>query len=212
MGVRNDETDGFDEITGVSANINPGPSDQARFRGAFSDGPAGHIACNPGSGLTIKCATFPTQRGSIDAIDYNLVDTRGNAFDFNTGYGLRSLSVEFNYGSAISPCAGPAAPGGQPGSASDEARVADACIPPSHTRITKATIKRNTAFFRFTAQRATSFQCQLLRNGRVLFRKSCRSPKQYANPLPRGNYVFILTAVNRAGIDPRPAGWKFTIR
>ena len=62
MGVRNDETDGFDEITGVSANINPGPFNRARFGGAFSDGPAGHIACNPGSGLTIKCATFPTER------------------------------------------------------------------------------------------------------------------------------------------------------
>ncbi len=210
MGVRNDETDGFDEITGVSANINPGPFDQVRFRGAFNDSPAGHVACNPASGLTIKCATFPTQRGFIDSIDYNIADTRGNALDFGSRYGLRSLSVEFNYGNAISPCAGPAAPGGQ-GSASDGATVADACTPPSRTRITQATIKRNTAFFRFTAQRATSFECELLRNNQVMFRRSCRSPKPYANALPRGNYVFLLTAVNRAGLDPKPAKKKFTV-
>jgi hypothetical protein len=211
MGVRNDETDGFDEITGVNANINPGPFNQVRFRGAFNASPAGHVACNPSSGLTIKCATFPTERGFIDSIDYNVVDTAGNGLDFSSQYGLRSLSVEFNYGNAISPCAGPAAPGGQ-GSASDTARVADACTPPSHTRITQATIKRNTAFFRFTAQRATTFECELLRNNQVMFRRPCRSPKPYANALPRGNYVFLLTAVNRAGLDPKPAKKKFTVR
>jgi hypothetical protein len=195
----------------VNANINPGPFSQERFAGAFNDSPAGHVACNPGSGLTIKCATFPDDRGFIASIDYNLVDSRGNPADFNSGSGLQSLSVQFNYGNAISPCAGPAAPGGQ-GSASDTARVADACTPPSRTRITQATIKRNTAFFRFTAQRATSFQCELLRNNQVLFRRSCRSPKPYANALPRGNYLFLLTAVNRAGVDPKPATKKFTVR
>jgi hypothetical protein len=211
MGVRNDETDGFDEITGVNANINPGPFDQARFKDAFNDSPAGHIPCNPSAGLTIKCATFPTDRGSIDAIDYNLVDSAGNPLDFNSQYGLQTLSVQFNYGNAISPCAGPAAPGGQ-GSASDTARVAASCRPPSNPKITQATIKRNTAFFKFAAQRATGFECELLRNKQVVFRRACRSPKPYANALPRGNYVFLLTAVNGAGVAPKPAMKKFTVK
>ncbi len=45
-----------------------------------------------------------------------------------------------------------------------------------------------------------------------MFRHSCRSPKPYANPLPRGIYVFIVTGVNRAGTDHVSAVKKFTVR
>ncbi|OAI39981.1 hypothetical protein AYO39_02180 [Actinobacteria bacterium SCGC AG-212-D09] len=201
LGVKNDETDGFDEITAVNATINPG-SGQAEFASASSSSPLGPVQCNPGSGLTFKCSTFPAQRGFFAAVTYDLIERQS---DYHGG--LQRVDVEFNYGNAISACAGPAAPGQAP----DTARAADSCTPPSNTRITQAKINRNTAFFRFTARHAASFECELLRNGRVMFRRSCRSPKPYANALPRGKYAFVLTSVNRAGVDPKPATKKFTV-
>jgi hypothetical protein len=89
--------------------------------------------------------------------------------------------------------------------------VADKCTPPSNTRITQAKINRNTAFFRFSARLATRFECELLRNGKIMFRRSCQSPKPYANRLPRGTYKFVVRGINRAGIDRRPAQKSFTI-
>jgi hypothetical protein len=202
MAVKNDETDGFDEITAIDATINPGPGGAA-FAAASTDSPLGPVQCNPGSGPTLKCSTFPAQRGFSAGLLYHLIQ---NQRDYHGG--LQSVNVEFNYGNAISPCAGPAAPGG---SASD-ARTADNCTPPSHTKITQAKIKRNSALFRFTARHAASFECELIRNKQVMFRHSCHSPKPYASPLPRGQYTFVLTAVNRAGMDPKPAKKKFTIK
>jgi hypothetical protein len=210
MAVFNDEPDGNDAITGVDATINP--DHQARFAGASSLGPiGGRTDCNPASGHSITCPTLEILRvsGFSATVDYKIVDSAGNGMENNHG-GLQSVNVEFNYGNAISPCAGPAAPGG--GFASDTARAAgDACTPPSHTQITEAKINANTAFFRFTARHATGFECQLLRNNRMLFRRSCRSPKPYANRLPRGHYVFVVTGVNRAGVDRRSAMKKFTV-
>ena len=119
--------------------------------------------------------------------------------------GLDTVNVIFNFGS-IGLCAGDAAD-----ARVAHARVADKCTPPSKTRITQAKINRNTAFFRFTARLATKFECELVRNGKIMFRHSCQSPKPYANPLPRGTYKFIVWGVNRAGIDRRPAQKSFKI-
>jgi hypothetical protein len=90
--------------------------------------------------------------------------------------------------------------------------MADACTPPSHTKITQAKINGNTAFFRFTAQHATAFQCVLVRNGRVMFSRACRSPKPYANPLPHGNYMFIVRGTNKGGFAQKPAIKRFQIK
>ena len=97
-----------------------------------------------------------------------------------------------------------------PGAALD-ARTADACTPPSNTRITQAKIKGNTASFRFSARLANRFQCELFRNRRIMFSHSCQSPKPYANPLPPGRYTFRVVGVNGAGFDIKPAVKKFTV-
>jgi hypothetical protein len=116
--------------------------------------------------------------------------------------GLDTVDVIFNFG-FVGLCAND--------SGAADARVADKCTPPSNTRITQAKINRNTAFFRFAARLATRFECQLLRNGKIMFRRSCQSPKPYANRLPRGKYKFLVSGINRAGIDRRPAQKSFTI-
>ena len=203
MGFKNDEPpDGSDEITAIHATITPGVG-APTFAGAIADGhPFGREPCDPDSGPMINCVTYPIDAANSLGLAYRLNSSQS---DYHGG--LQSVNVEFNYGGAISACAGPAAPGG---SASD-ARAADNCTAPSHTKITQAKINRNTAFFRFTARHATSFECELLRNKQVMFRHSCNSPKPYANPLPRGHYVFVLTGINRAGLDRKPATKKFTV-
>jgi hypothetical protein len=45
-----------------------------------------------------------------------------------------------------------------------------------------------------------------------MFRHSCHSPKPYASRLPGGHYVFVVTGVNRAGVDRKPAMKKFTVK
>jgi hypothetical protein len=119
--------------------------------------------------------------------------------------------VEFNYGGAISPCAEFL----HPEQARYTARVAKDegdCTPPSHTKITRAKeINGNTVSFRFTARHASRFECVLRRNNAQTVSRRCRSRTTYAN-LPPGHYVFSVTAVNRAGIDRKPARGGFTIR
>jgi hypothetical protein len=219
--VRNDETDGSDAITQLTLSLDPKSSNPFNF-GAYWIGPA-----DPTDDTTFRCLgerdTFemrcPFAAGAFDDGGVKIPVAgagRGHSFDLEYSRerpesGLDTLRVEFNYGNAISPCAGPAAPTFS-GQARDTARVADACTPPSHTRITEAKINRNTAFFRFTGQHATSFECVLLRNKKVMFRRSCRSPKPYANPLPHGKYVFVVTGLNHAGIDRKAATKKFTIK
>jgi hypothetical protein len=207
VGVKNDESDGFDEITEIDAKLDPGTIQDAHFTNAFNDSQeVGDVKCAPDSGFAIKCPiAVPAERGSSATVSYQLIDDGHHGVEYN---GLQSLNVLFNYGNAISACAGPAAPGGS----QSQARSADSCTPPSHTKITKAKIKAHSAFFKFTARHASSFQCVLLRNNQVMFRHSCHSPKPYASRLPRGHYVFILTGVNRAGVDPKPARKKFTIK
>ena len=194
--------DGSDVITAINATITPGVGDPAFAFAETQRRSFETLGCDPESGPMINCPTYEIAAHSSAALDYQLNSSQS---DYHGG--LQSVNVEFNYGGAISACAGPAAPGG---SASD-ARAADNCTAPSHTKITQAKINRNTAFFRFTARHATSFECELLRNKRVMFRHSCNSPKPYANPLPRGHYVFVLTAINRAGLDRKPATKKFTV-
>ncbi len=122
--------------------------------------------------------------------------------------GLDTVNVIFNFG-FVGLCANDN--GGAADASVADATVADKCTPPSNTRITQAKINRNTAFFRFAARLANRFECQLLRNGKIMFRRGCQSPKPYANRLPRGKYKFLVWGINRAGIDRRPAQKTFTI-
>jgi hypothetical protein len=215
MGVFNDERapggEGTDQITGVIAESAPqGGGSGGWFQGAFEyyDSFGSSVGCQPPDGPRISCFPYWTY-GPEGGVYPPAMFIRWVASDRDNHAGLQSVDVEFNFGDAISPCAGPAAPGG--GSAAASARVAGACTPPSHTKITTAKIHRNTAFFRFTARHATSFECALLRNKRIMFRHSCHSPKPYANSLPHGHYEFVVTGVNHAGIDRKSAIKKFTI-
>ena len=114
-------------------------------------------------------------------------------------------SLDLSFGRSLSVCDFP-----PPGAALD-ARMADACTPPSDTRITQAQIDRNTALFRFTGRHASHFQCELSRNRKIMFNRSCQSPKPYVGPLPPGNYTFRVVGVNAAGFDMNPAVKKFTV-
>jgi len=116
-------------------------------------------------------------------------------------HGAAVVAVTFNH-DVISPCFGGAT----------DARANDSCTPPSNTRIIEAKINTNTAFFRFKARLATRFWCELIRNKRVMFNRSCQSPKPYANPLPPGKYTFLVSGVNRGGMDSKAAVKQFTIR
>jgi hypothetical protein len=50
-----------------------------------------------------------------------------------------------------------------------------------------------------------NFQTQLIRTGKIMFRRTSNSPKPYANPLPRGSYQFVVAGLNHAGSDAVPA-------
>lgn len=95
-----------------------------------------------------------------------------------------------------------------------DARIAEDCTTPTHTTITKAKIdqKHRTASFQLKAKDATGFVCQLVRNGKVMFRKGCGHQKVYANPLPAGSYGFTAVGVNHVGTDQNPASFAFTIK
>jgi hypothetical protein len=127
---------------------------------------------------------------------------------------VASVSVWFNFQNYIASCR----PGGHgPRRGSDAGPIAgqaDNCNPPTGTKITVAKINqgRHTAFFRFTAHHASRFQCELIRNGKIMFRRTCNSPKPYANPLSKGRYLFVVMGVNHAGMDPVPAMKLFGLR
>jgi hypothetical protein len=88
---------------------------------------------------------------------------------------------------------------------------------PSHTKITKSTIKKTDATFAFTASHATSFQCGIVgpikKHHTVpkLKYKSCKSPKEFKH-LKKGKYSFAVRGVNSAGDDPHPATKSFSIK
>jgi len=96
--------------------------------------------------------------------------------------------------------------------ASVGAGAADACTPPSHTKITQASInrKKRTAFFKFKAKRTNKFVCELTRNGKRKFYKSCTSGKLLSK-LADGHYVFYVDGTNTGGGDPKRARYTFTI-
>lgn len=92
--------------------------------------------------------------------------------------------------------------------------IAGNCTTPTHTTITKAKInkKRRTVSFQLKAKGATGFVCELVRNGKVMFHKSCGHQKAYTNPLPAGSYDFTAAGVNHVGEDQNPASYAFTIK
>lgn len=100
------------------------------------------------------------------------------------------------------------------GQTATNAVVADKCAPPGPTRITKAKIDQDarTASFRYNANRATHYQCELVYNRRTKYRASCGSTKMYANSLARGSYVFVVWGVNAGGGSAKAAAKKFKIR
>ena len=154
--------------------------------------------------LTAQCMGGPAGLGDPLTVDYAL-----NPQQNYTG-GLATLNVEFNYGGPLSTCyldqfQSPDR------SATPDARAADACTPPSHTRITEAKITGRTALFQFTGRNAKSFHCELFRNQRVMFNRACNSPKPYANRLPNGKYLFVVAGVGTGGVDRKPASKKFTV-
>jgi hypothetical protein len=212
---RVDNMQADDLLTGVTATINPGSTNtvSTNFKGGNNDLPGifATMSCDPFSSRShpvftpsFTCnARLPVDQDFSFMVYYDQVQA-GSGTPVNTTDGLTSLNVEFNNGHPLSQCAFGAADG--------VARVADACTPPSQTRITQATITGNTALFRFTAHHATSFDCELIRKKHSTVRGSCTSPQQYANPLPRGHYVFVVTGVNKGGLDRKPAIKKFTIK
>ena len=128
--------------------------------------------------------------------------------------GLTDLKVTYNYGQHLSTCFLDEFPNRRAPDArvAPPAQAADACTPPSHTRITQAKFTARTAFFRFTARHAQSFHCELSRNGRAMFYHSCKSPKPYAGPLPKGKYTFEVAGVGTGGVDHKAAVKKFEVR
>ena len=194
-------SDANDVIDAISINAG-----DAVIADQFGTTKHGAVLCDPPSAdnHVIRCYA---PYGGVRPNDYAIFSYQQRTSGSSPAQ-IQSFNVEFNAGT-FTPCSGPYGPG--PGAARDAARAADPCTPPSHTRITQATINGNTAFFRFAARHATSFECVLVRNRHVMFRRSCHSPKPYANPLPRGNYTFIVTGVNRGGLDRKPAIKKFTV-
>jgi hypothetical protein len=196
-----------DQITSVSLTI-------PQISGGFAYGGASSIngstdatvlsgsdsVCSNG-GDTMNCSFVPAGE---DTVRYG--DNSGGTFDG----ALTSINVVYNYGGPLSTC-GPLTVGGGAPMANVSATTADACTPPSHTRITKAAIKRHAARFGFTGKHAKGFYCQLFRDQKLKFGHSCRSPKAYASHLPAGKYVFEVAGVG-AGVDAKPAREKFTIK
>lgn len=92
--------------------------------------------------------------------------------------------------------------------------TADDCTVPSHTTITKMRIdqRHRTADFHLKAKRAKSYQCELLRNGKVKYHHACGAHKKYANALSPGKYLFLAWGVNHVGIDRTAAMLAFTIK
>jgi hypothetical protein len=90
--------------------------------------------------------------------------------------------------------------------------------PPSHTKIAKASISsgKRSAKFSFSAQAATSFQCELIlpvKKGHKQAKPkfgACGSSKSYTH-LKAGKYTFLVRGVNSAGVDSAPARKTFTI-
>jgi hypothetical protein len=137
------------------------------------------------------------------------VSPQAYGFDFASSSfssGLGDIQVSFQ----STPCTNNAQASFRPAIA--EAAEAN-CTPPSHTKITVATINHNkhTAFFKFTAKGTKKFICELTRNAQRLYYAPCHSPKPYATKLKRGTYVFRVDAINQGGTDPHPAKKKFTL-
>jgi hypothetical protein len=99
---------------------------------------------------------------------------------------------------------------GQTGS---DAVIADACAPPGPAKLTSAKINQRarTASFRYVANHAMHYQCELLYNKIVKYRAPCGPAKQYANPLAPGKYAFVVWGVNAGGGSAQTAVKKFKI-
>jgi hypothetical protein len=100
------------------------------------------------------------------------------------------------------------------GQSSGDAVIAVRCAPPGPTTISHTSIDHHarTASFRYHAQHAMHYECELIRNKRMKFRAPCGSAKDYAHGLPHGHYVFVVWGVNAGGGSAKAAADKFTLR
>jgi hypothetical protein len=99
------------------------------------------------------------------------------------------------------------------GQTSGEAVVADNCTPPGSTKITMTKIDQHkrTASFRYEAERAQHYMCELIHNKKLKYRAQCGSAKKYATALDRGQYAFVVWGVNAGGGSAKAAVKKFKI-
>jgi hypothetical protein len=99
---------------------------------------------------------------------------------------------------------------GQTGS---DAVAADNCAPPGPTKITMTKIDQHkrTASFRYRAQRAQHYMCELIDGKKLKYRAQCGSTKTYATALDRGQYAFVVWGVNAGGGSAKAAVKTFKI-
>jgi len=81
------------------------------------------------------------------------------------------------------------------------AAASGSCQPPSKVKITSMHVNaaKGTASFTQTAQRATGFFCELLRDNQKMFANSCGAKKTYGHRLPAGSYGYEVWATSHAG-------------
>jgi hypothetical protein len=130
--------------------------------------------------------------------------------------GLYRVEEHFDYNDEAPQCR-PTGYGNEardPGALPVGAMAASSCTVPANPKIDQVLInqKKHTARFHQQAKGATNFACELIRNNKLLFFRSCGPSKWYANPLKPGKYVYLVWAVNSAGRSKRAGFQGFMIK
>lgn len=199
-------------FTPVDTSGDNGPNDDGYFG---ANPPVGY--CGPGhAGGAGSQRVFTCELTNPDSTDTASMGEIGGglyeSFDYQGPVsGLADLFLWFDWANLGPDCKPQQIIGGprQP-----RARTADSCTTPSTPQITSSRIdqRRHTASFKYTARYAKSYLCTLLRNNRLMFRRSCGSRKDYANRLPKGQYQFVVAGVNHAGQSSTPGVKTFQMR
>jgi Bacterial Ig domain len=167
----------------------------------------GHVSYTPAAGFS-----------GNDSFTYHATSSNGTAATKTVTIAVTPPASPGTGGSG-----GPGGSGGSGGSGGGGATVIPKGVPriqalPSHTKIAKASISsgKRSAKFSFSAQAATSFQCELILPAKKGHKQpkpkfgACGSSKGYTH-LNAGKYTFLVRGVNSAGVDPTPARKTFTI-
>ena len=197
-------------ITEMDGGVGPG-GEFSMFRDKYDSS----VACGPGSASRPPPEPF-FSCGLANPPNQGIGDGRSSFFTYSftppayVDY-FNWVDVWFDYANVGKTCR-------PPGFASDfrsgpVAVAADNCTPPSGSRIASAQVNQSahTALFRFAARGTKTFVCELIRNGTLMFRHSCNSPKPYANRLDAGKYTFLVWGVDHGGSDPIPAFKHFKL-